>query len=91
MCLGSWFMPQNFLCPQRDQPLLLNTQRRAYQRASDVALRDAAEAWRRIAALDTVLEQIASVRYGQRVYICCRVARWEPTCGPARPMGTIGF
>jgi hypothetical protein len=22
-CLGSWCVPQNFLCPQRDQPMLM--------------------------------------------------------------------
>ena len=36
-CLGSWFMPQNFLFPQRDQPLLLPVDMREWLPEDDLA------------------------------------------------------
>ena len=34
--LGSWFMPQNFLCPQRDQPMLLPVDMREWLPEDDL-------------------------------------------------------
>lgn len=34
--LGPWFMPQNFLCPQRDQPLLLPVDMREWLPEDDL-------------------------------------------------------
>lgn len=44
----------------------LNGERSARERAAKTSGREAEEAWRRVAALDAVLEQIASARYGRR-------------------------
>src|SRR5215467_12158132 len=35
-CLGSWFMPRDFLCPQRDQPLLLPADMREWLPEDDL-------------------------------------------------------
>ena len=35
--LGSWFMPQNFLSPQRDQPFLLPVDMREWLSEDDLA------------------------------------------------------
>jgi hypothetical protein len=45
----------------------INGERDARERAAQTRGREAEEAWRRVAALDVVLEQIASARYGLRV------------------------
>jgi hypothetical protein len=45
----------------------LNGERAAREQAARSRGREAEEAWRRVAALDVVLEQIASARYGPRV------------------------
>lgn len=53
----------------RDMWLWISTERRTRRLAAQAHSREAEEAWRRVAALDTVLEQIAAVRYGPRVYV----------------------
>ena len=53
----------------RDLWLLISTERRTRRLAVETRSQEAEEAWRRVAALDTVLEQIAAVRYGPRVYV----------------------
>jgi hypothetical protein len=35
--LRSWFMPQNFLCPQRDQPMLMPADMREWLAEDDLA------------------------------------------------------
>lgn len=53
----------------RDMWLWASRERQARQRLAQSRTRESEEAWRRVAALDTVLEQIAAAGYGPRVQV----------------------
>jgi hypothetical protein len=53
----------------RDMWLLISRERQARRRMAQTSSREAEEAWRRVAALDTVIEQIAAVGYGPRAHV----------------------